>query len=448
MNQTNSKLLSTLLTVLLVVAAFLVGYQSNTTGALLTLKTPPVWAAQMTDGPVRATLDTSLSLRPVQLFNEALNHVQTQYVEPIKKPEELSYAAIRGMLYQLNDPYTRFMDPKEYKEFMSDNEGHFAGIGATLSMVEIPALETKTGEGTSAPVKCPVCATEISNVKHYRVEIVEPLPGSPAKAAGLQSHDIILKVDDMATDGLLVSDVASKIRGNEGTKVTLTLGRKGVEKPVVVTITRAQIEVPAVESKILDDNIGYLHLLQFNEKTVQETNAALMDFKKAGVKGVVLDLRNNPGGLLTECIKVASMLLPKDKKLIVYTKGRTGEKDDYNREYDVPIYDFPMVVLVNKNSASASEILSGALKDYDRATIIGESTFGKALVQTVLRMSDQSAMAITTAHYYTPNGIDVAKKGVEPDVKVELDKGATGISESDNQAQAALKILKEQMDKK
>jgi carboxyl-terminal processing protease len=280
------------------------------------------------------------------------------------------------------------------------------------------------------------------------VEIVEPLPGSPAKAAGLQSHDIILKVDDMATDGLLVSDVASKIRGNEGTKVTLTLGRKGVEKPVVVTITRAQIEVPAVESKILDDNIGYLHLLQFNEKTVQETNAALMDFKKAGVKGVVLDLRNNPGGLLTECIKVASMLLPKDKKLIVYTKGRTGEKDDYNREYDVPIYDFPMVVLVNKNSASASEILSGALKDYDRATIIGESTFGKALVQTVLRMSDQSAMAITTAHYYTPNGIDVAKKGVEPDVKVELDKGATGISESDNQAQAALKILKEQMDKK
>jgi len=439
-----------MMTVLLVVSAFLIGYQMNTSGTPLALRAPitPVWAAQVSEGPIRAALDTQLSLRPVQLFNEALNHVQTQYVEPISQPEELSYAAIRGMLGQLNDPYTRFMDPKEYKEFLADNEGHFAGIGATLSMVEIPALETKTGEGTTAPVKCPVCETEISNVKHYRVEIVEPLPNSPALAAGLQPHDVILKVDEMETDGLLVSEVAAKIRGKEGTKVTLTLGRKGVEKPLVVTITRAQIEVPAVESKVLDGNIGYLHLLQFNEKTVQETNAALMSFRKAGVKGVLLDLRNNPGGLLTECIKVASMLLPKDKKLIVYTKGRTGDREDYTRISDVPIYDFPMVVLVNKNSASASEILSGALKDYKRATIVGESTYGKALVQTVLRMSDMSAMAVTTAHYYTPNDVDVAKKGVSPDVTVELDKDTKGISESDNQAQAALKLLNEQMAKK
>ncbi|HOS43876.1 MAG TPA: S41 family peptidase, partial [Armatimonadota bacterium] len=256
-----------------------------------------------------------------------------------------------------------------------------------------------------------------------------------------------LKVDDLETDGLLVSDVAAKIRGKAGTKVTLTLGRKGVEKPLVVTITRAQIEVPAVEAKVLEDNIGYLHLLQFNEKTVQETNDALMRFRKAGVKGVLLDLRNNPGGLLTECIKVASMLLPKDKKLIVYTKGRTGDREDYTRISDVPIYDFPMVVLVNKNSASASEILSGALKDHQRATIVGESTYGKALVQTVLRMSDMSAMAVTTAHYYTPNDVDVAKKGVAPDVTVELEKDAKGISESDNQAQAALTLLKAQMAK-
>jgi len=258
MSASRPKLLSSMMTVLLVVSAFLIGYQMNTSGAPLALRAPitPVWAAQVAEGPIRATLDTQLSLRPVQLFNEALNHVQTQYVEPIAQPEELSYAAIRGMLGRLNDPYTRFMDPKEYKEFLADNEGHFAGIGATLSMVEIPALETKTGEGTTAPVKCPVCETEISNVKHYRVEIVEPLPNSPALAAGLQPHDVILKVDDLETDGLLVSDVAAKIRGKAGTKVTLTLGRKGVEKPLVVTITRAQIEVPAVEAKVLEDNIG------------------------------------------------------------------------------------------------------------------------------------------------------------------------------------------------
>jgi carboxyl-terminal processing protease len=331
---------------------------------------------------------------------------------------------------------------------MSDNEGHFAGIGATLSMVEIPALENKAGTGTAAPVKCPACGTEISNIKHYRVEIVEPLPNSPAMKAGLKPHDLILKVDDMATDGLLVNDVASKIRGKEGTQVTLTLMRKGAEKPVTVTITRAQIEVPAVKSKILDGNIGYLHLLQFNEKTVPETSEALKNFRKANVNGVVLDLRNNPGGLLTECIKVASMLLPRDKKVIVYTKNRAGDRDDYTREYDMPIYDFPLVVLVNKNSASASEILSGALKDYDRAKIIGENTFGKALVQTVIPMSDRSAMAVTTAHYYTPNDVDVAKKGVTPDMVVKLSEDAGGIiSETDNQMLSALKILKEQINK-
>lgn len=450
MNQSNSKLLSLAMVVLLMIVASVMGFWAGNFSARpgATPMVPPVWASQVSDGPMHAALDMNTSLRPVQLFNEALNNVQNQYVEPIKHPEELSYAAIRGMLYQLNDPYTRFMDPTEYKEFMSDNEGHFAGIGATLSMVEIPALENKVGEGTTAPVKCPVCSTEISNVKHYRVEIVEPLPNSPAMAAGLKAHDLILKVDDMATDGLLVNDVAAKIRGKEGTPVTLTLMRKGAEKPFTVTITRAQIEVPAVKTDTLDGNIGYLHLLQFNEKTVPETSEALKKFKAAGVKGVVLDLRNNPGGLLTECIKVASMLLPKDKKVIVYTKNRAGERDDYTREYEMPIYDFPMVVLVNKNSASASEILSGALKDYGRATIIGENTFGKALVQTVIPMSDRSAMAVTTAHYYTPKDVDVAKKGVTPDVMCKLSDDANGIiSETDNQMQKALQLLKEQMAK-
>jgi carboxyl-terminal processing protease len=434
------------MTSLLVVAAFLVGLQVNERNAPM----KPAWAALASPGPImRASLDDTGSLKPVQLYQEALSRLQSEYVEPIQKPEELSYAAIRGMLYQLNDPYTRYMDPEEYKDFRSDNQGHFAGIGATLNMQEVPAQEIKSGQGTMAPVTCPVCGAVITNVKHYRVEIVEPLPKSPAEAAGLKPHDIILKVDDKATDGMTVSEVASLIRGKEGTPVTLTLHRMSVEKPLTVTITRAQIEVPAVQTKTLEDNIGYLHLLSFNEKTVEETADALQSFKKAGAKGIVLDLRNNPGGLLTECIKVASMLLPdtKDKRLIVWTKSRGGDREDYNRIYGgISATDIPMVVLVNKGSASASEILSGCLKDYKRATIVGESTFGKALVQTVIPLSE-GAMAVTTAHYYTPSGYDVGKKGVAPDVAIELEKGAT-ISEKDNQAVAAIRLLKDVIAKK
>ena len=193
--------------------------------------------------------------------------------------------------------------------------------------------------------------------------------------------------------------MVDKIRGKVGTDVRLTIARKNVEKPFEVTLTRAQIEVPAVESKVLDNNIGYMHLLSFNEKTLK-TRKALTDFTAAHVRGVVLDLRNNPGGLMSESIRIASMLLPNDDKLIVSTKGRDGNSEPYNRT-DTPMFTAPLVVLVNKNSASASEILTGALKDYKRAEVVGESTFGKALVQTVIRLSDGSAMAITTAHYYT-----------------------------------------------
>jgi len=391
-------------------------------------------------------LDTSLSLRPIQLFQEALTRVQREYVEPVKSTDELTYAAIRGMLSELKDPYTRFMDPKQFAEFNSENVGRFAGIGATLNLTELPPVATHSGEGTFAPVQCQVCGSIVADVKYYRVSVVEPMTGSPAKAAGVQAGDYIMKIDSKSTDGMTVDQAADLIRGPEGTKVTLALARKGIEKPVEITITRAKIEVPAVETKVLDGNIGYIRLFSFNEKTVSETRAALMDFNKAGLHGVVLDLRNNPGGLLTECIKVSSMFLPSQDKVIVSTKGRDGEMIPSNRVGD-QICSMPMVVLTNKGSASASEILSGALKDYKRATLIGETTYGKALVQTVLRMSDNSAMAVTTAHYYTPSGYDLNKKGIGPDVEIALDKGAKLISEKDNQAIAAIDILKKRMAK-
>jgi len=426
--------------VLTVLAAFLIGYRAHDG-----FGTKPVWAAVTTPGYAEGTLDNAISLRPVQLFQEALDHVKQEYVEPVpaKSQNEMVYSAIRGMLQPLNDPYTRYMDPKEYADFNSDNVGHFVGIGATLNMAEIPAITPKEGQGTTAPVICPVCGAKISEMKHYRVAVVEPLPGSPAKQAGIQPGDFILKVDSTATDGMTVADVADRIRGPKDTKVTLTIARKGIEKPLSITITRANIEVPAVESKVLDNHIGYLRLFSFNEKTSIETRAALHDFEQAHVSGVVLDLRNNPGGLMRESIHVASMLLPPEDRVIVSTKDRSGVEQPYNRA-ESQICTVPMVVLVNKGSASASEILSGALKDYQRSKIIGETTFGKALVQTVIPLS-QGAMAITTAHYYTPAGHDVGKKGVAPDITVKLDKDVTIMNEKDNQAQQAILILKQEM---
>lgn len=422
-------------------AAFLAGTQTH--GSFGAMR--PVWAALATPS---TALDTKVSLRPVQLFQEALSRVQGEYVQPIDEPDKLVYSAIRGMLTPLNDPYTRFMDPKEFAEFNSDNHGSFAGIGATLNMVEIPAQEVKTGEGTTAPVVCPACGTVISNTKHYRISVVEPLPNTPAMRAGLQAGDLIVKVNGESTDGKTVSEVADMIRGEKGTEVTLTIGRKDFEKPKDFTIVRDIIEVPATETKMLDDGIGYLRIMSFNEKTFTETREGLEKLKDQGAKGLLLDLRNNPGGLLRQCQLVSSLFLPDDaaNQLIVSTKPRKGPTESINRT-GPQVWTKPMVVLVNKGSASASEILSGALKDHKRARIIGEATFGKALVQSVIPLSDGSAMAITTAHYYTPSGYDVGKRGVPPDDVVELDKDVKTLNEKDNQAQAAIQTLKGEMAK-
>ncbi len=453
--QNKSRSISTLITVFLVATAFIVGFSfpgshfQETRGSLWS----PLWSQVIGSAVDHSTIDSS-SLKPVELYAEVLSRLQDEYIEEInsERAQTITYAAIRGMLHQLNDPYTRFMDPKEFKDFNSDNQGHFAGIGATLTMAEIPALIPKEGEGTSPPIICPVCGNQLSSSKHYRVAIVDTMPNSPAQKAGVQSGDFILSVDEMLTDGLTVSEVTDHIRGTEGTDVKLTLARKGMDKPVIITITRARIEVPSVSYKMLDNNIGYIHLLQFNEKSVEQMKAALTEFNTKNVDGVVLDLRNDPGGLLSECIKIAGMFLPEDKKIIVSTKSRSGKSSPVERQAsDKQIYTKPLVVLVNKGSASASEILSGALKDYGRAPIIGESTFGKALVQTVLRVGDPAApaaMAITTAHYYTPNGHDVGKVGLPPDIEVKLDEGVLKISESDNQATAALKVLRDKINGK
>lgn len=431
--------------ILLIFTAFFLGYQLHSSHPM---GMSQVWAAML---PANSDdlLSTPSSLKSMQLMQQAFSIVQAEYVDPVTNTDQLTYAAIRGMLQEIHDPYTRFMDPKEYKEFSDDNAGHFAGIGATLKVVEKPLVTTEKGAPPKDAVKCPVCGTTITDIKDFRITVVEPLPGTPAKLAGILPGDYIAKINDIPTMGMTVSDAAGKIRGPEGTKVALTIERSGQEKPLIITIIRANIEVPAVDAKIIEGNIGYLRLLSFNEKTVEQTRAALLDFNKANVHGVVLDLRSNPGGLLTECVKVASMLLPKKEKVIVFTKGRNRARHDENRVGD-QLYTGPLVTLVNKGSASASEILSGALKDYQRSKIVGETTFGKALVQTVILLGDSDhrcAMPVTTARYYTPSGFDLNKKGITPTNIVELDKDVKELSEKDNQAVAALHILRDEMAK-
>lgn len=443
MKHVPARFLNILAISLLMLTSFLVGYQLRDIRL-----SPAVWAAMLP-----AANDNNpggKTFNPMSLVQQAYYEVTNEYVDPVKNTDEMAYAAIRGMLTPLNDPYTRFMDPTEFGKFREQTAGRFVGIGATLHLTEKEPTKVETDIHTKG-LTCPVCHTDLSeleNFKKFRVTVLKPLPGSPAERSGLKAGDVILKVDDYITDGELLDNVVDHIRGPEGTKVTLLIERKNVPEPLKITITRAPIEVAATESKILPGNIGYLQISSFNDKTAPETRAELEKFRDANVKGLLLDLRGNPGGLLTECIRVASMLLDNEHQVIVSTKSRDRVQKDELRTNEQYLFKGPIVLLVNKGSASASEILTGALMDYHRATVVGETTFGKALVQTVITLGDfrnPCAMPVTTARYYTPNGTDLNKKGLTPDVVVKLDENTTELNENDNQAKEALRILKEKM---
>lgn len=443
MKQTPARFLNILAISLLMFTSGIIGYQLRDINIA-----PTVWSAML---PAANDNDQGgKTFNPMSLVQQAYYEITSEYVDPVIKTDEMAYAAIRGMLTTLDDPYSRFMDPKEFEKFREQTRGRFVGIGATLHLTEKEPSKVETDLHTKG-LTCPVCHTDLSeleNFKKFRVTVLRPLPGSPAERSGLKAGDVILKVDDFITEGELLDTVVDHIRGPEGTKVTLLVERKNETEPIKIAIARAPIEVPAVESKILPGNIGYLQISSFNDKTAPETREVLNNFRDEKVKGLLLDLRGNPGGLLTECIRVASMLLEEKHQVIVSTKSRDRvQKDEkrYNEEY---LFKGPIVLLVNKGSASASEILTGALMDYNRATVVGETTFGKALVQTVITIGDfrnPSAMPITTARYYTPNGTDLNKKGLTPDVVVKLDENTTEINEKDNQALEALRILKTKM---
>ena len=298
-----------------------------------------------------------------------------------------SYEAIRGMLASLNDPYTRFLDPKQFKEMRIDTSGELMGVGIQLS------LDTKTKE----------------------LVVVSPIEGTPASRAGVLSKDVIVSIDGDSTKGMSTEDAVKLIRGPEGSDVVLGL-RRG-DQVLDVPLTRARIEINAVTyrlNKTQDQRkIGYIRLKQFNANAAKEMRQAAKSLEEQGAEGYVLDLRGNPGGLLEASIDIARQWL--NEGIIVSTRTREGIRD-VRRATGSAITDKPLVVLINQGSASASEILSGSLQDNSRAELVGQKTFGKGLVQAVRGLSDGSGLTVTIAKYLTPKGTDIHKNGIEPDV--------------------------------
>ena len=302
-----------------------------------------------------------------------------------------SYEAIRGMLASLDDPYTRFLDPKEFKEMQIDTSGELTGVGIQIT------LDKDTKE----------------------ILVVSPIEGTPASRAGVQPKDVIVSIDGKSTKGMTTEDAVKLIRGQEGSQVTLGLRRNG--EVVTVPLNRARIAINAVESRLNTaadgKKVGYIRLKQFNANAAREMRAAIRELEKEGAQGYVLDLRSNPGGLLEASIDIARQWL--DEGTIVSTKTRDGIQD-VRRATGNALTSSPVVVLVNEGSASASEILSGALQDNKRAVLVGQKTFGKGLVQSVRGLSDGSGLTVTIAKYLTPKGTDIHKNGIRPDVDVKL----------------------------
>jgi len=325
-----------------------------------------------------------------ELFHKVFTLLSKEYVDPIDE-EKLILGAINGMVRSLNDPYTRFLDQKELREFSIDTRGNFGGIGIEVSF------------------------------RNNAITIITPIPDTPAMEAGLQPGDKIIKIDNKETHRLSFKKVFEILRGEPGEGVHLTISREGINKPLNFYLIRAVIKLEVVQSTILPlSKIGYIKLKKFTETALSDLKKELLKLKKSKIKGLILDLRWNPGGLLNQAENIADLFLTGGKK-IVYTKGRRKNLDSqfYSTNTTTIFPKLPMLVLVNKGSASAAEIVSGALQDNKRAKLIGSKTFGKGSIQTVQSLPYKTAIAITIQKYYTPSGRLIHNKGIAPDYPVK-----------------------------
>ena len=325
----------------------------------------------------------------LKIFTDAMALVKVEYVKGVNA-KDLIYGALKGMLSSL-DSHSQFLDPDTYKEMQVETKGKFGGLGIVISL------------------------------KDNHLTIISPLEGTPAYRSGVKANDWIVKINGETTKDITLTEAVKKLRGPKGTEVTITIMREGEAKLLDFTITRDIIKIESVKNaQVLEDKIGYVRLVEFQEKTGEALEKALLKLKDEDIKALILDLRNNPGGLLNEAAKVADKLLPKGK-LIVYTQGR--DKEDIIKYFsrEEPIFsNLPMVILINGGSASASEIVAAAVQEWNSGVLLGTESFGKGSVQSILPLRDGSALRLTTAKYLTPQGVSIQDVKVKPDILVKI----------------------------
>ena len=356
----------------------------------------------LTGGILSESVETKLS--------EILGALSAYYYDEVDQ-ETAAEGLYTGLVDSLGDPYSRYFTKEEYRDYLNSSNGTYYGIGAVLTQ------NTQTGE----------------------ISISRVYEGSPANEAGLKAGDVFVSADEFDAEGADLSEFVTHVKGDEGTTVKITVLRDGKEK--TFTVERRKVEVPTVEHQMLQGNTGYIEILEFDAVTTDQFETALEDLKKQGMTSLIVDLRDNPGGMVTSVTEILDTILPKG--LLVYTQDKDGNKKEYKS--DKRELGLPLAVLVNENSASASEIFAGAVKDYEYGTIIGTTTFGKGIVQVLTPLSDGSAIKVTTAKYFTPNGNYIHGVGIDPDIELEFEYQGDEDEDydimKDNQVLKALEIL-------
>ena len=346
----------------------------------------------------------------IDLFSEVLNKIDKEYVESINQSDAMD-AAINGVLQSL-DPYSAYMSPEMLDDMQTETSGQFGGLGIEVGM------------------------------EHGVVKVISPIDDTPASRAGVKAGDYIVKINDIQVQGKSLTEAVELMRGKVGSEIKITVRRRGVKKAIIFNITREIIKIQSVKSKYIDNNIGYLRLTSFNENSGDQIKKKIKDFnKKSDLKGYILDLRNNPGGLLSQAIKITDFFLEDGE--IVSTKGR---KKSENKKWFAKKGDLTngktLIILINYGSASASEIVAGALKDHKRAILVGENSYGKGSVQSIIPLRNKGAIRLTISKYYLPSGESISEVGVTPDIEVEESSDAFVINtETDNQLTFAVKLF-------
>tara|TARA_A100001011_G_scaffold324705_1_gene347183 strand:- start:2277 stop:3416 length:1140 start_codon:yes stop_codon:yes gene_type:complete len=348
--------------------------------------------------------------KKIDLFGEVLEKINKEYVDEINQSESMD-SAINGLLQSL-DPYSAYMTPKTFKEMQTDTSGEFGGLGIEVSM--------------EAGV----------------IKVISPIDDTPASKAGIKAGDYIVKIDDLQVQGKSLSEAVDLMRGPVGSEIELTVRRRGVKKALTFNITREIIEVKSVKSDLIDNNIGYLRLTSFNDNSSQQIKKQIKKLNdNKNLKAFILDLRNNPGGLLNQAIKITDFFLENGEIVSTKSKKKSENRRWFAKEGDI-INGKTLLVLINYGSASASEIVAGALKDHKRAIILGESSYGKGSVQSIIPLKNKGAIRLTVAKYYLPSGKSISEVGVKPDIEVNEEGDEFRIkTDTDNQLNYAIKLL-------